>query len=302
MLESASPDPRTVARADYGDPDPQWRRIDWRAHRRRVELDGSTVEYVEVGEGEPVLFVHGISGCWQNWLENLPHVGAGRRAIGLDLPGFGASPMPEWEVDMAAYGRCVRDFCAALDLDRVTLVGNSMGGLIALEAALGDPRRFARLVLVDAAGSLTIWGPDARVTLMGLAWKRIGPRLAARGDGILRRPRGRRLTWAPLVRYPNRLRTDLLLEQMVGGMRCPAFGDALPAVLTRDVRAQLGAVELPSLIVWGLADRLIPVDAAFDFHRRIPDSRLEIFEDTGHMPQLERPHRFNALLDDFLAG
>ena len=69
-------DPRIVAGSDYGNPDPEWPRIDWRRHLRRVELPGAEVNYVEIGEGEPILFVHGISGCWQNWLENLPHFGA----------------------------------------------------------------------------------------------------------------------------------------------------------------------------------------------------------------------------------
>ncbi len=96
---------------------------------RRVELPGASVNYVEIGEGPPVLFIHGISGSWQNWLENLPAFGRRFRAIALDLPGFGASPMPEWELDIPTYGRLIRDFCEKLDLGNdVALVGNSLGG------------------------------------------------------------------------------------------------------------------------------------------------------------------------------
>ena len=101
-LDTSAHDPRIVSGTDYGTSDSQWKRIDWRARRHSVELPGATVNYVEVGEGEPLLFVHGLPGCWQNWLENLPHFGAGRRAIALDLPGFGSSPMPTWEIEMPA--------------------------------------------------------------------------------------------------------------------------------------------------------------------------------------------------------
>ena len=79
------------------------------------------------------------------------------------------------------------------------------------------------------------------------------------------------------------------------------FGDALQSLIVHDCRERLTAIEMPTLIVWGLSDRVIPVAAAASYHRRIPHSRLEIFERTGHVPQLERPLRFNALLDEFLA-
>jgi alpha-beta hydrolase superfamily lysophospholipase len=102
MPEATARDPRIAAGSDYGNPEPEWQRVDWRQHLRRVELPGASINYVELGEGEPILFVHGISGSWQNWLENLPHFGRGQRAIALDLPGFGASPTPSWEIDMPA--------------------------------------------------------------------------------------------------------------------------------------------------------------------------------------------------------
>ena len=83
---------------------------------------------------------------------------------------------------------------------------------------------------------------------------------------------------------------------------CPGFGDALNAAIRHDIRERLGTIEIPTLIVWGFDDRVIPVQAALSYHRRIPGSRLEIFERTGHVPQLERPERFNSLLEEFLAA
>jgi pimeloyl-ACP methyl ester carboxylesterase len=295
-------DPRIASGADYGNPDPvpAWMEVDWREHRRSVELPGARVNYVEIGEGDPILFIHGISGGWQNWLENLPHFAATHRAIALDLPGFGTSPMPEWEVGMAAYARMIHDFCERLGLQRPVLVGNSMGGFVAVQAATQEPRRYSRLVLVSAAGIINTWNPEARATATAYAWSKLGGTVADKGHWIVSHPRSRQLALAPFLRYPGRLRRELLLEQMAGG-RCPGFGDALRDLIGHDVRERLATIEMPTLIVWGLSDRVIPVSAAISYHRRIPHSRLEIFERTGHVPQLERPARFNALLDEFLA-
>jgi pimeloyl-ACP methyl ester carboxylesterase len=292
-----------AAGADYGNPEPEWPHVDWRRHLRRLALPGADVNYVEIGEGRPILFVHGISGSWQNWLENLPHFGRGHRAIALDLPGFGASPMPSWEIDVPAYGRLLHDFCEKLGIEGATIVGNSMGGFVAVEAVTATPGRFDRLVLVSAAGILNTWNPEERAVLTAWAWKTFGPHFADRGRFIVTRPRTREIVFRPFVRYPRRLRADLLFEQIGSGLeRADGFGDALRAVIRHDLRERLGEIEIPTMVVWGQSDRVIPMAAALSYHRRIPHSRLEIFERTGHVPQLERPLRFNALLEEFLAG
>lgn len=288
---------------DYGNPDPvpEWMRVDWRRQLRRVELDGATVNYAEIGEGEPILFVHGLAGCWRNWLENLPFAARTHRAIAIDLPGFGDSPSPSWEISMPAYGRLLREFCERLGIDRVAaVVGNSMGGFVAAEAATNGPERFDHLVLVSAAGILNTWNPHARATVTAWAWKTFAPTVKRLARAIVSHPRSRQLTLAPFVRYPNRLRADLLWEQIAGGAACEGFGEVLRSVITHDIRERLEGFELPTLIVWGQSDRVIPVSAALSYHRRIAGSRLEIFERTGHVPQLERPLRFNTVLDDFL--
>ena len=297
-------DPRVVAGSDYGnpDPEPEWRRVDWRRHLRQVELPGAEVNYVEIGEGEPIVFVHGISGCWQNWLENLPHFGRGNRVIALDLPGFGASPMPSWPIEMPAYGRLLHDFCEKLAVENATLVGNSMGGLVAIEAFTSAPGRFERLVLVASAGIINTWQPQPRATATAWAWNNFGPHYHRRSREIVARPRARQIVFGPFIRYPSRLRAELLLEQMENGLRrADGFGEALRAVIETDVRERLGAIELPTMVIGGLSDRVVPVAAAISLHRRIPHSRLEVFERTGHVPQLERPLRFNSLTDEFLA-
>lgn len=288
-------------RDDYGNSDPDWLKLDWRPHLHRVSLPGGKVNYVEIGEGDPIVFVHGISGSWQNWLENLPHFARSHRAIALDLPGFGASPMPPWPIDMPAYGRLLHDFCEKLGVGGgATLVGNSMGGLVAAEAVLSAPGRFDRLVLVSAAGFINTWLPHQRGKATSRAWSTFGPHFGAAAHFVVSHARFRYVMFRPFVRYPNRLGPELLWEQMASGLSCPGFADALDAVIEYDARDRLEEVEIPVMIVWGMDDWVIPSVAALSYHRRIPHSRLEIFEHTGHVPQMERPARFNRVLEEFL--
>ncbi|HEY8083138.1 MAG TPA: alpha/beta hydrolase [Solirubrobacterales bacterium] len=291
-----------VTAPDYGNPNPDWLAIDWSKHRHRVELPGAEVNYVEMGAGKPVVFIHGISGSWQNWLENLPHISRTHRAIALDLPGFGGSPMPSWPIGMQAYGRLIHDFCEKIGVDRgAAVVGNSMGGLIATEAAIAGPDRFDRLILVSAAGLINTWRPRERGIATALAWDTGGPHVARLGSMLVRRRGTRYLTFRCFVRYPNQLRPELLWEQLQSGVPCPGFSDALGSAIAYDARHRLAEIETPTLIVWGDADWVIPVQAGYSYKRRIPGARLEIFENTGHVPQLERPARFNNLLDEFLS-
>jgi pimeloyl-ACP methyl ester carboxylesterase len=146
---------------------------------------------------------------------------------------------------------------------------------------------------------MNTWNPELRAALTAYAWGRLGGTVADHGHWIVSHPRSRQLAFAPFFRYPRRLRRELLLEQLAGA-RCPGFGEALQSLISHDIRERLPGIELPTLIVWGQSDRVIPVAAGISYHRRIPHSRLEIFERTGHLPQLERPLRFNRLLDEFL--
>jgi pimeloyl-ACP methyl ester carboxylesterase len=289
--------------SDYGNPDPEWLEIDWREHLHRVELPGAEVNYAEIGEGEPILFVHGLGGCWRNWLENLPHFGRTHRAIALDLPGFGDSPLPSWQIDMPNYGRLIHDFCEKLGIDRAAaLVGNSMGGFVSTEAAIERPSRFERLALVSAAGISFAEAQGRRLEATVSLFEAAMAFFAGPRRTWLNRPRGREFAFGRVFRYPNRVRPELLQEQMEPGLRAPGFPDAIRAIGGYDTRHRLPEIEIPTLVVWGLNDQVVPVEAAIGYHRLIPESRLELFERTGHVPQMERPARFNALLDDFLSA
>ena len=285
----------------YGSPDPEWLRIDWRPHLRRIELDGTEVTYAEIGSGPPILFIHGLGGCWQNWLENLPHFAAlGYRAIALDLPGFGSSPMPGWEITMPAYGRLVESFAAALELTGATLVGNSMGGFIAAEVASGAPPWSERLVLVSAAGisHATMRREPAQVAAQVLA---ITAPLALRFNvAALRRPRIRERAFGGVIRHPLQLRPELLYEFFVSSMGSEGFGPAMVSLTGYDFLDRLAEVGDPTLLVWGRDDLVVPASDAPGYESRIAGSELHIFDDCGHVPMAERPTRFNRLLAGFI--
>jgi pimeloyl-ACP methyl ester carboxylesterase len=293
---SDGPDP-------YGDPDPEWLRVDWAEHRRRIEVVGSEVSYVEMGEGPPLVFVHGLSGAWQNWLEQLPRFSRDHRVIALDLPGFGASPMPPWEISIPAYGRFLRDFCERLGIDRSVLIGNSMGGFIATEVAIGEPERVEKLVLVSAAG--ITWArarrePAVMIGRVGRAALPVALRLQLSG---IRRPGLRKRAFQGVFHDPNSLRREALWENFAPAINSPGYLEAITNLFGYDIRDRLEEIEVPTLVVWGRNDRVVPVPAALSYKKRIGDNAtLEIFDECGHVPQIERPVRFNRLLESFLAG
>jgi pimeloyl-ACP methyl ester carboxylesterase len=260
---------------------------------------------ISYGEGAPILFVHGLGGSWQNWLENIPAAGeAGYRAIAVDLPGFGASEMPAEQISISGYGRFVEALLGELGLGPVALVGNSMGGFVGAEVAIKFPALLERLVLVSAAG-ITIEHQRNDVVMDALnrterILKLLVTAVAARSDVLASRPRLRQALLAFVAAHPERLSAPLVAEQVRGAGK-PGFLPALEALTAYPIRARLKEIACPTLIVWGAKDKLVPVRDADVFEELIPDSRKVVFEDTGHVAMLERPERFNRLLLDFLA-
>jgi pimeloyl-ACP methyl ester carboxylesterase len=283
---------------------PDWRGVDWGAQLGKVEVDGTPINYVDLGSGErePVVFVHGLGGQWQNWLENLPRVAQERRVLALDLPGFGLTPEPRQKITIPWYGRCVEAFCERLDLGQVAVVGNSMGGFVAAEVAIQFPQRVSRLVLVSAAGISSTNVRRRPILLAGRVAAAIITNTAARHRAVAARPIARHLSpLAFVARYPKLLRADLVYEGLVKGAGKPGFDDALRANLDYDFTDRLPEVGVPTLIIWGENDTIIPVSDANEFERLIPDSRKVVMQETGHIPMAERPQAFNDLLMDFLA-
>jgi pimeloyl-ACP methyl ester carboxylesterase len=302
VVSSAS---EPVADRVYGPPGRSpWLDVDWRRHQRWTGAGGSPVNVIELGEGPPLLFVHGLSGSWPNWLEQLPVFARSRRVVAVDLPGFGRSPMPGERISISGYARTLDAVLDELEIDAAAVVGNSMGGFIAAELAISFPQRVERLVLVSAAGISTYNHPQATRALPSLrrAERMIGAYagwIAAHSETVARRPGLRNATLGLVTAHPSRLPAALAAEQIRGAGK-PGFIEALAANLDYDFRDRLVEIACPTLIVWGDRDRVITARDADRFAELIPGSRKVVFEDTGHMAMLERPDEFNALLDGFL--
>lgn len=297
-----------------------WLDVDWRAHQRWITIRGQTVNAIDLGPDRrpagaapqappavPLLFVHGLSGSWQNWLENLPYFAAGHRVVAVDLPGFGASPSPVGgRISIPGYAATLTGVLDVLGLPQACVVGNSMGGFVALEMAMTAPERIHSLVLVSPAGLdaralrndrlLGVLRRAERLLLAG------GTMIATHADWVARRARLRRLFMHLAVHHPERLPNALMAEQIRQGSGKPGFVDALDALTDHDIEDRLRDLRCPTLVYWGEEDRLVPVRDAARFGELIPGARVVRLPETGHMAMLERPGRFNPDVAAFLAG
>jgi pimeloyl-ACP methyl ester carboxylesterase len=286
----------------------EWLDVDWSRHLRWVEVAGRQVNVCEIGQGPPLVFVHGHSGNWQNWLENIPHFARSHRVVAMDLPGFGESEMPVEHISIESYARTLDELFAKLDIESAPVVGNSMGGFVAAQLCVSHPVRVSGIVLVSAAGLSTKYmGLSAEffrrksVQAFARATNAYAAVPEARAQTLVRRSRLRRAMLQMVLRHPDRIPAAMCVEMIRGSGR-PAAPDATQALMSYDFSDKVREISCPALIVWGESDRVVPVEAADAYERAIPNARKVIFPDTGHVPMIERPAAFNALLDEFLAS
>jgi pimeloyl-ACP methyl ester carboxylesterase len=252
--------------------------------------------------GPPIIFIHGLGGLWQNWLLNIPAFMGRHRVLAPDLPGFGRSEMPNGRISIQGFARVIDALCDALDVEAPIVVGNSMGGFVGAELALAFPTRVRRLVLVSAAGLSVEYLKREPIVAAGRMLAVGVARTGVKSLPMVTRPRLRRAALQLVVRYPERLSVPLASE-LVAGAGTDGFVGGLDAVLNYKFRDRLPEIEVPVLIVWGRNDILIPVEDAYEYERLIgANAHAVIFEDTGHLPMLERPSRFNRLLARFIGG
>ncbi len=281
----------------------EWMDVDWQQHLRWIRVQDRWLNIVDIGEGPDLIFIHGLSGCWQNWLEQLPHFARDHRVIAVDLPGFGQSEMPAEEISISGYADTIDALMTELGIDAARIVGNSMGGFIGAEVAIQHPARVERLVLVAAAG-LSIESIRTERThglrhrAENVVFFSLG-HLASRSHQVALRPRLRHALLLLVAAHPRRLPGPLAAQQVLGSGK-PGFGDALEAMCRYPLRDRLEKVSCPTLIIWGDKDRLVPVKDAAIFQELIAESRKIVYTDTGHVSMMERPARFNDDVRSFL--
>jgi pimeloyl-ACP methyl ester carboxylesterase len=274
---------------------------------RHREIHGYRRAFRMAGSGPPLLLVHGLGDTSATWARLIPRLARDHTVIAPDLLGHGDSEQPRADYAVAAYACGMRDLLGVLDIERVTVVGHSLGAGVAMQFAYQFPERCERLVIVGGGGV----GPEVHPLL----------RLAAGPGAELALPLAtsaparlamRRL--APVLRRVGGLGLgrgdfDYVLERYLAldsGTARQAFLRTLRAgvdlrgqVITMMDRSYLTA-GLPTLIVWGAHDGVIPVAHARLAHSAMPGSRLEVFEHAGHFPHHDMPDEFVAVLRDFL--
>ncbi|HUZ28316.1 MAG TPA: alpha/beta hydrolase [Solirubrobacteraceae bacterium] len=274
--------------------------------REQITLHGHKVSYSTAGEGkEVVLLLHGIVGCAAQWDQVVPLLAERYTVVAPDLLGHGESAKPRGDYSLGAYAASVRDLLVALGHRRASVVGHSLGGGVAMQFSYEYPPFAERLVLVSSGGlgrevhpmlrAATL--PGSELVLPVIAHERLHGVAGALAGALGR----------------VGLRTGSDLAEMAKGYGSladagarQAFIHTLRAVL--DIRGQrVSATDrlylaelLPSLIIWGERDPLIPATHAQIAHAALPGSRLEIFAEAGHFPQLSDPVRFAYTLIDFI--
>jgi len=275
------------------------------ARPRTVDVHGHPVNFIEAGSGPALMLIHGMAGTCANWEAVIEPLAINHTVIAPDFPGHGASAPGGGDYSLGSLASGLRDLMLALGHERATLVGHSLGGGVALQFTYQFPEMVERLVLVSSGGL----GPDVSPILRAAALPGaelfisatagVGSRVGAvvgRGLGLVGLQPNTDLAevtrgYATLTDPDRRKAFVATLRSVVGmeGQRVAAL-DKLYLAET-----------LPLLIVWGEKDPIIPVEHGREAHAQLPSSRLEVFEDTGHVPQLERPGRFIAVLERFLA-
>ncbi len=271
---------------------------------RSVRLHGRDIAYVVGGEGPTLLLIHGIGGDWRTWEPVLDGLALNHHVVAVDLPGHGGSTKGPGDYSLGTLASALRDLSGALGIEKATVVGHSLGGGIAMQFAYQFPERCDRIVLVSSGGLgpdvglilrlatlpgselfLSLTAPVARwlVDLAASAGQKLRIRAAADAEHYAR-------AYTALADPESRAAFLGTLRGVVG-----TSGQLVDA---RD-RLYL-AGHMPTLIVWGERDGVLPADHGHAAHEAIPGSRLEIFDDAGHLPQLDDPGRFVRVVDDFM--
>ena len=268
---------------------------------RYTRVNGARIRYWREGDGQPVLFVHGLGASVELWLPNVLGLRHCLTALAVDLPGFGRSERGTMPYSLPNGARFLRDFVDALGFERVSLVGNSMGGVLCLQYALAYPERLDRLVLIASAGlGRELSGSLRMLGLPGVSWlllKRSRPDWVEPGlRSCLADP------WCISAEYVQLCTAASGHRQaMASFVEAVRVGVTLrgqhPRIVLRD---RLHTIRAPTLLIWGQQDTVIPVHHAYAARERLHDASLVVLENCGHCPQIEHPARVNGILEQFL--
>jgi len=272
---------------------------------KHLELHGDRVAYQDAGSGpETLVLIHGMAGSSGTWRAVIPQLSRRYRVIAPDLLGHGQSAKPRGDYSLGAFAVWLRDLLDELEVSRATIIGQSLGGGVAMQFVYQHPQFCDRLILISSGGL----GPDVGWTLRMLSAPGaelllpvIAPRPVLSAGNKLRgwfsaagiqSPRGAEM-WSAYTSLSDAETRQAFLRTLRSvvdhrGQAVSAFN-----------RLHLTA-DMPTMVIWGDQDRIIPVEHGYALHEARPGSRLEVLEGVGHFPHVERPGDVVDLIDDFI--
>ena len=257
---------------------------------KEVLVFGQKIHYVEAGSGPTVILLHGLGGSTQVWQFNIAALAEKYHVVVPDQLGFGKSDKPLVNYRIRTYVDFLDQFCKQLKIERATLIGNSMGGWIAAMFTAAFPDRVDKLVLVDAAGYAPPKDFDTR-TIYGL-----NP-TTREGMKVL----------VAKVFYNKAFQTDAAIDLAMAARLAAGDGYTINSITESIIRGEdyldnvVKTIKRPTLIVWGREDGLLALADGERFNKDIAGSKLIVFDQCGHAPNIEKPGEFNAAVLKFLA-
>jgi pimeloyl-ACP methyl ester carboxylesterase len=271
-----------------------------------LDLHGDRVAYREAGEGEALLLIHGMAGSSATWRSVIPQLSKKYRVVAPDLLGHGESAKPRGDYSLGAFAVLLRDLLDELGITRATVVGQSLGGGVAMQFAYQHPDHCDRLVLISSGGL----GPDVSWLLRILSApgaELVLPVVAPQPVLTLGNKVGSWLRSAG-IQSPRAGEMWNAYSSLSDAQTRQAFLRTLRSVV--DHRGQSVSalnklhltLDLPTLLIWGANDGIIPVTHGYATHAALPGSRLEVLDGIGHFPHVEAPAAVVDILEDFIAG
>ena len=260
-----------------------------------ANVDGLKIRYLESGKGakKHVLFIHGLGSAADRWMKIPDELSSDFHSIAIDLPGFGESDKPEkMNYTIDEFRKIIVSFLKEIPIqnEQINLIGHSLGGYIASEIAIQNQNIVKQLVLIDSSGML----------------ERPTPILDEYFEAAMNPTQDNvRKAFEKMVADPKRI-PQQLVDGFIRRVNMPNAKHAFESTLVNSATTQIGLDRLrkinpiPTLILWGVHDNVIPLEHSQFFKESIDDSRLEIIEDAGHAPFAEKPVQVSELLKNFL--
>jgi len=271
---------------------------------KTIDVEGHRARYLTAGEGPPLVLLHGVGTSSGEWSWVLPDLARNNLVYAIDLPGYDGSYEPP-DYSPAFTASFVNSFLETVGAEHPVVVGHSFGGLTALHLALSEPERVHALVLADSAGLGQAVNPTL-VALSSPGGGELATALAKTPPGAAQRAVRRALL---MFAHPWQVPLKWIKDQYKLA-QLPNFTEATLSSLRTAVSVmgqrevlvdELPHLQMPTLIVWGVEDRVLPYWQAKEAIPRLQNGSLELIPNCGHLPHVEQPERFASILGDFLS-